>query len=208
MKNLTATMKASGVDDLQDQMKLLMNTWIKNRQMGEAEAVFRLTKEYHFRESDTKCVFIPTCPRSERSKILKNVTGKPEYRNFEKIIVENQNEIEYVEQYDINSKYERRDKETFPTLKQLSSSQMVKMYEASWGKKKGKNADKVSCDDEEENNSDTENELKDMCRHIANQIITLSKTRKRNSDDTEDSNDALKRKASRQQVRNLISTSF
>ena len=57
-------------DDLKEQMKLLMNTWIMNRQMGEAEAVYRLTNEFHFRDSDTKCVFIQTCPRRDRSKIL------------------------------------------------------------------------------------------------------------------------------------------
>ena len=52
------TLKASHCEDLQDQMKLLMNTWIRNRQMGEAEAVYRLAKEFHFRESDAKCVYL------------------------------------------------------------------------------------------------------------------------------------------------------
>ena len=60
IKIMVDTMKASNSTDLKDQMTLLMNTWIKNRQMGEAEAVFRLTKEYHFRDSDTKCVFLQT----------------------------------------------------------------------------------------------------------------------------------------------------
>ena len=50
----------------------------------------------------------------------------------------------------------------------------------------------------EENNSDSEKELKDIYRHIANQIIILSQTNKRNSDDQnidiEDSNETLKRK--------------
>ena len=66
VKVLVNTLRASDDQDLKDKMKLLMNTWIKNRQMGQAEAVYRLTKEFHFRESDTKCVFIQTCPRSER----------------------------------------------------------------------------------------------------------------------------------------------
>ena len=39
VKIMVDTMKAVECKDLQDQMKLLMNTWIKNSQMGEAEAV-------------------------------------------------------------------------------------------------------------------------------------------------------------------------
>ena len=141
VKIMVNTLKASDCDELQDKMKLLMNTWIRNRQMGEAEAVFRLTKEYHFRDSDTKCVFVQTCPRSERSKILKNVTGKTEYQNYEKIKVENHKDGEYVEQYDINSKYDRRDIANNPVLDYLSCSQMVKMFEASWGTKREKVTD-------------------------------------------------------------------
>ena len=75
VKILVNTLKASECETLRDQMKLLMNTWVKHRQMGEAEAVYRLTKEFHFRESDTKCVFVQTCPRKERSKLLKRQTN-------------------------------------------------------------------------------------------------------------------------------------
>ena len=66
VKTLVNTLKGSDCEELKDKMKLLMNTWIKNRQMGEAEAVYRLVKEFHFRESDAKCIFVQTCPRSER----------------------------------------------------------------------------------------------------------------------------------------------
>ena len=50
VKNLVNTINASEDADLKEKMKLLMNTWIKNRQMGEAEAVYRLTKEFHFKD--------------------------------------------------------------------------------------------------------------------------------------------------------------
>ena len=100
------TLKGSDFEELKDKMKLLMNTWIKNRQMGEAEAVYRLVREFHFRESDAKCIFVQTCPRSERSKFLRNVTDKPEFKNTPKVIVEHNENAQYVESYDINSKYE------------------------------------------------------------------------------------------------------
>ncbi len=150
------TLKASASTELKEQMKLLMNTWIKNRQMGEAEAVYRLTKEFHFRESDAKCVFIQTCPRNERSKILKNVTDKPEYKNIPKVAVENHKDGEYIENYDINSKYERRPIQDHPNLEHLSLSQMVKIYDPSWGKKKEKKNVNKSEDEEESSKADFE----------------------------------------------------
>ena len=118
---------------MKDQMTLLMNTWIKHRQMGESEAVYHINRDFKFRDSDTKCIFVQTCKRSDRSKILKNVTEKPEFASFPKILVENHEGGEYIEQYDINSKYERRDIDGHPELDDLSFSHMSKMYSAFWG---------------------------------------------------------------------------
>ena len=143
VKILVNTLKASDCEGLKDKMKLLMNTWIKNRQMGEAEAVYRLTKEFRFRDSDAACVFVQSCPRSERSKILKNVTDKPEYNHIPKVKVENIQDIEFIEQYDIHSKYERRPKEVIQELKKLSFSHMVKMFRPFWGKSNKKEKEMI-----------------------------------------------------------------
>ena len=134
VKTLTATLKAAECDDLKSKMKLLSNTWIRNRQMGEAEAVYKLVKDFHFRDSDTVCVFVQTCKKSERSKMLKNVTGKEEFKHMPKITIENKEGEEYIEQYDLHSKYERRPKED-PALKYLTFSHMAKMFKPYWGKK-------------------------------------------------------------------------
>ena len=152
IKVLVNTLKASDCDDLKAKMKLLMNTWIKHRQMGEAEAVFRLAREFRFRDSDATCVFVQTSRKSERSKILKNVTGKPEYKSVPKITVANQEGNEYVEQYDFNSKYDRRPKEELHCLEDISFSQMAKMYISSWGRDSNKNK---NLDSEEENEEDS-----------------------------------------------------
>ena len=138
-KVLVSTLKASDCDDLKKKMRLLMNTWIQNRQMGEAEAVYRLTKEFHFRDSDAKCVFLQTAPSSERSKILKNVTDKQDqYKNVPTVTVENHKDGVYVEQYDVHSKYERLPREKYPGIATLTMAQMMKMYGASWGSKSEK----------------------------------------------------------------------
>ena len=138
-KVLVNTLKASDCDDLKKKMRLLMNTWIQNRQMGQAEAVYRLTKEFHFRDSDAKCVFLQTAPSSERSKILKNVTDKQDqYKNVPTVTVENHKDGVYVEQYDVHSKYERLPREKYPGIATLTMAQMMKMYGASWGSKSEK----------------------------------------------------------------------
>ena len=99
----------------------------------------RLTKEFHFRDSDTKCIFVQTALESERSKILKNVTNKEGYEGMPKVLVENHPDGVYVKQYDIHSKYERRPIEgsaEVEPLEEICLAQFVKMYEPFWGKKK------------------------------------------------------------------------
>ncbi len=180
-KVLVNTLKASDCSDLRDEMKLLMNTWIKNRQMGEAEAVYRLTKDFHFRDSDTKCVFVQTCQRSERSKMLRNVTDKPGYEHIPKVKVENHKEGVYIEQYDINSKYERRSIEDYPILEHLSLSQMVKMYGSFWGKKTEEKECYQSEDEKEDEDSEKNvNEGTDISGSMPNKLIN-----KENDDNNE-----------------------
>jgi hypothetical protein len=72
IKTLVNALKNTDCEDLKSHMLLLQNTWIANQQMGESEAVYKLIKEFHFKESDVVCVFLQTCKRSERSKMLKN----------------------------------------------------------------------------------------------------------------------------------------
>ena len=124
---LVNTLKENESADLKEKMKLLSNCWVRNRIMGEAEAVYRLITDFRFRESDAVCVFAHTERRNERSKILKNATDKPELQNLPKITVEN-NDCVFVVQYDNNSKYERRPIEEIPILRVLSYSHMLKMY--------------------------------------------------------------------------------
>lgn len=48
-------LKNTDCEDLKSHMLLLQNTWIANQQMGESEAVYKLIKEFHFKESDIRC---------------------------------------------------------------------------------------------------------------------------------------------------------
>ena len=65
-------------------------------------------------------------------------------------MVENHVGGEYIEQYDVNSKYERRDIEGHPELDDLSFSHMSKMYSAFWGTDKGEEKQYHSDNEDEE----------------------------------------------------------
>ena len=107
MKNFMNALKDIEYTGVKQKMSLLMNTWLTHRQMGIAEAVYKLFEDFHFRKSSLPCQFIQACRREERSKYLMSVDGKSEYNNVPKIHVENR-QGEYIEKYDIIDKYSRR----------------------------------------------------------------------------------------------------
>ena len=78
-----------------------------------------------------------------------------------------------MEQYDVNSKYERRDREGNPELEDLSFSHMSKMYRAFWGEKKK----------DDENNTDDED------TEAPNEVQEDKNTRKKISDESDDDNE-------------------
>ena len=63
----------NGSGSLKEKMCLLMNTYLIQQQMGEAEAVYKKLPDVYFKESNTTTIFVPNCPRRERSKFLLHV---------------------------------------------------------------------------------------------------------------------------------------
>ncbi len=58
MKNFAQSSKSSNSLSLKSKMELMMNTWLTHRQMDEAEIVYKLFKDFHFRESSSLCIFL------------------------------------------------------------------------------------------------------------------------------------------------------
>ena len=141
MEVLTQAVKSADNNGLKDKMTLLMNTFITHRQIGEAEAVYKVFPDFHFKDSNIATIFFPNYPRDERSKFLVRVDDKAQYANLPKIKIENRSG-DYVEKYDIVSKYERR-----VGLENLCAAQFAKMYEPSWKRpsdKKNENMPKMN----------------------------------------------------------------
>ena len=69
----------------------MADTW----QMGEAEAVYKIFKEFPFRKSISSCIFVQTCLKKERSKFLLQVYDNPHYQYYPQVSIQNRPE-EYV----------------------------------------------------------------------------------------------------------------
>ena len=111
MAVLIDAMKKFQDESLKEKMSQLMNTYISHRQMGEAEAVFKILPDLHFKKSNIPTVFVPNCPRSERSKFLLQVDEKAQSSNVSTLKVKQGDQVRegtYIERYDMISKYERR----------------------------------------------------------------------------------------------------
>ena len=126
MEYLMNALKTCENQSLRDKMTIMMNTFITHRQIGEAEVVYKIFPDFHFKDSNITTVFIPNCPREERSKFLIRIDDKPQYANIPSVKVENR-EGNFIEKYDIVSKYQRR-----VGLDLICAAQFTKMYEPSW----------------------------------------------------------------------------
>ena len=156
MEILRDAIQNSASAQIKEKMKLMMDIYITHRQMGESEAIYKIFPDFKFKDSNVTCVFVPTTKRSERSKFLIRVDDKPEFKHFPLVKIDGK-EGEYVEKYDIISKYERR-----LTMESLCLSQFAKMYTATWNEKSDQEASDVSEKDDQgqlDNQYDLVNEI-------------------------------------------------
>ena len=73
MKFLMDALKGSDSASLKERMIIVLNTFLTVRQIGEAEAFYRLLPELSLKYSNSVSVFIPNCKKQERSKFLKAI---------------------------------------------------------------------------------------------------------------------------------------
>ena len=123
-----ALAKAEG-DKLKDKLRTVANTFLKNRQMGPCEALYRGLPFLHLKESNSDCVFLPTGFKESRSKFLKKLTEDEENSHSKGITVEGKEGL-YVEKPSLLDKYCRRDVSKNQSLKNISYSQFCQRYSA------------------------------------------------------------------------------
>ena len=105
----------------------MANTFISHRQMGEAEAYYKILPNLTLKYSNVDTVFVPTDKKELRSRFLMKIDDTHE--NFLLgTTVKGGREGRFLEKRDIIDKYCRRDLDLNEHLKNLCLSQFAKMY--------------------------------------------------------------------------------
>ena len=134
---LREVMKRTEKDETKERMQMLINTFLTHRQMGQAEAYYKLIPSLHMKYSSVKTVFIPTDKKELRSRFLQKVE---ENENTHDKVAFNVNGREglFIEKTDVIEKYMRRPGPKNPhveftegdnDLEDLVTVQFVKMFE-------------------------------------------------------------------------------
>ena len=167
MRIINEALKKNECKDVKDQMHLISNTFMTHREMGEAEATYRLIPSMNLKGSNVTCQWVPTQPSNERSKRHRKATENQIASGTEVYQLEGHEGLFY-EVQDIYSKYLRRPKE----LDQICFAQFAKMY-------RSKNLNEIEDSLEHEEYSETIDE--ESLRHDSfmkfNLIMTFNEDR-------------------------------
>ena len=128
---------------------LLSNTFLTHRQMGEAEAIYKLFPNLKMKDSNITCVFLQTSKKEERSKFLTTVDKDSNWHDKIGIQVKGKEGL-VVEKPDILDKYCRKHK----SCGKISPSQFAKIYESTSKVPKKYLDDEENYEDEHDTDED------------------------------------------------------
>ena len=148
MELIKAATDDSSTKDVKEKMKQIANIFQMTRQIGEAEAVYRLIPSMTMSMSNIKCVFVATGPKEERSVRWKKATDD-QLNQVNGVRIADRDGL-WFEMADLWSKYLRRPAD----MKDITFSQFARMY-----KGKAKKAEDNE-DDEDDFSSDNEDSSK------------------------------------------------
>ena len=144
MELINSVLKQDASETTKERMKTVANTFMTHRQIGEAEAVYRLLPNMLLKNSNVTCQWLSVGKRSEMSKRWKLATKK-EIENRDGLVKIKDREGLWYQQQDMLSKFLRRPVE----IELICPTQFGKMFTTSGVKLSKK--DKI---DTEENNPD------------------------------------------------------
>ena len=122
MELIKAATDDSSTKDVKEKMKQIANIFQMTRQIGEAEAVYRLIPSMTMSMSNIKCVFVATGPKEERSVRWKKATDD-QLNQVNGVRIADRDGL-WFQQPDLWSKYLRRPTE----IKDITFSQFARMY--------------------------------------------------------------------------------
>ena len=168
MRVINDALKQNECKDVKDQMQLISNTFMTHREMGEAEATYRLIPSMNLKGSNVTCQWVPTQPSNERSRRHRKATESQILSGIEVYQLEG-HEGYFYEVQDIYSKYLRRPQE----LKSICYAQFAKMF-------RSKSSDENDDPEDEEPQETTDREsLKNDDFMKFDYIMTFDETKDR-----------------------------
>jgi hypothetical protein len=104
---LREVVKKCGKDDKKEQMQALIHTFLTHRQMGQAEAYYKIIPNLKMKYSTVKTVYVPTDKKELRSRFLLKVGDKEETHDKVAFAVNGRDGL-FIEKTDLIEKYIRR----------------------------------------------------------------------------------------------------
>ena len=104
---LREVMKRTEKDETKEKIKMLINTFVTHRQMGQAEAYYKLIPSLHMKYSTVKTVFIPTDKKDLRSRFLRKVDKNENTHDKTAFTVDGREGL-FIEKTDLIDKFIRR----------------------------------------------------------------------------------------------------
>ena len=174
-----AANKLKSEPDQRKKCQQMANTFLTYRQMGEADAYYKILPSLTLKYSSIDTVFVPSDKKSERSKFLMKLDESD--ANFKKgVEIKGGKEGLFLEKPDIIDKYCRRDYSENEALLELRPTQFGKMYEPFTRKLNDKMVGEDDHDEiggkknfkEEKEDENALSELTEEEYEVANYIIT------------------------------------
>ena len=168
MDKLTTALKQTEDTDIKARMKVIANMFLTHRQIGEAEAVYRLIPNLTLTMSNVACQFVSTSRKDERSMRWRRASEDQLEKGIKAKQLANHDGF-WFEQPDMWNKYLRRPE----GVKDMCFAQFAKMYKGfnqTEGKKDGEFDDELILDDSGSEDDDENTRDGDIKFHF---IITF-----------------------------------
>ena len=123
MEVMKKIMENSEKKELQERMRQVANIFLTHRQMGEAEAVYKLIPSMTLSMSNVTCQFVQTCRKEERSIMWKKATEDQLNAGLKAMKLDKRDGL-WFQQPDLWSKYLRRP----AAVEELCFAQFARMY--------------------------------------------------------------------------------
>ena len=145
MEVIKAALAQTNTNDLKEKMRTVANVFLTHRQMGEAEAVYRLLPSTNLKKSNVTCQWLSLGEKKDRSSRWSKATEE-DCKSGRPVTELDGHEGFWYEQQDMWSKYLRRAIE----IEEICFAQFGKMYRSGGkGKKHEDTDDDIDVDGEE-----------------------------------------------------------